>query len=238
MRTLLISISILAFSLSSFAQNLDKILNDHYKASAQDKMTKVSTIVTSGTNTYAAMGIETGFTLYQSRPNKLRVEADFQGQKIVQTFNGTTGWMYAPMMGMSEPQEMGSEELKTIMSQAEFQSPLWDYEARGKKLELVGSTDDGSAHKIKVLSAEGEEMTICISNKTSLITKVISLQNVNGAETAVEIEMKDYKTIKGIPTPHYLVTKMAGQISNTLTMTSIEFDNKLDAALFEKPAVE
>jgi len=239
MRKISISLAIFAFALSSLsAQNLDKILKDHYKAAAQDKVTKVKTITTSGKNVYAAMGLETGFTLYQSRPNKLRVEADFQGSKIIQTFNGTTGWMYAPAMGISQPQEMGNEELKTIMGQSEFESPLWDYKAKGKQLELLGSTEDGSAYQIKTVSAEGDEVTICISKKSSLITKTLLVQTVNGGDTVIEIEMKDYKTVKGIPTPHYLVTKMAGEITNTLTIESIEYDKNLDASLFEKPAVD
>lgn len=239
MRKLFISTSILAVSLCSLsAQNLDNILKDHYKASAQEKMMKVNSITTSGINTYAAMGMETGFTLYQSRPNKLRVEADFQGSKIIQTFNGTTGWTYAPVMGINEPQEMGAEELKTILSQAEFQSPLWDYKTKGKTLELLGETDDGSAHKIKVTSENGDELTICINKKTSLIAKIISVQSVQGQEAEVEVEMKDYKDVKGIPTPHYIATKMGGQVANTIKMTSIEFDKKLDNSLFEKPVIE
>jgi outer membrane lipoprotein-sorting protein len=239
MHKLFISTAILAFSLSTLsAQNLDNILKDHYKASAQEKMTKVSSITTSGINTYAAMGIETGFTLYQSRPNKLRVEAEFQGSKIIQTYNGTTGWMYAPAMGINSPQELGTEELKTIMSQAEFESPLWDYKSKGKSLELLGATDDGSAHMIKVRSENGDELTLCINKKTSLISKIISVQNVNGADAEIEVELKDYKDVKGIPTPHYMATKMAGQVANTIKMTSIEFDKKLDASLFEKPVVE
>ncbi len=239
MRKLFISTAILAFSLSSLsAQNLDNILKDHYKASAQEKMTKVTTITSSGINVYVAMGIETGFTLYQSRPNKIRIEADFQGSKIIQTYNGTTGWMYAPAMGISSPQELGTEELKTIMSQAEFQSPLWDYKSKGKTLELLGDTDDGSAYMIKVSSENGDDLTLCINKKTSLISKIISVYNVNGADSEIEVVMKDYKNVKGIPTPHYMATKMAGQVANTITMKSIEFDKKLDASLFEKPVVE
>ena len=132
MRILTISFAIAVFALSSLsAQNLDKILNDHYKASAQEKMTKIKTIRTSGKNVIATMGMETGFTLYQSRPNNLRVEADFQGSKIIQTYNGTTGWMYAPAMGINDPKELGTEELKSILTQAEFESPLWKYKEKG-----------------------------------------------------------------------------------------------------------
>lgn len=239
MRILTISFAIAVFALSNLsAQNLDKILSDHYKASAQEKMEKITSITTTGKNTLAAMGMETGFSLYQSRPNNIRVEADFAGSKIIQTYNGTTGWMYAPAMGITQPQEMGTNELQSILSQAEFESPLWDYKAKGKSVELVGVTEDGSAYMIKVVTAEGDEMTLCISKETSLISKIKSIQMAGGSATDLEVEMKDYKNVKGIPTPHYLVTKMAGQIVSTITIETVEYNKELDPSLFEKPVVE
>ena len=161
MRRLTFSFALAAFALTSLsAQDLDKILNDFYKASAQEKMAKINSITTSGKNTLAAMGMETGFTLYQARPNKIRVEANFAGQKVIQTYNGSTGWMYAPAMGIAQPQQLGTNELKSILSQAEIDSPLWNYKAKGKRVELVGDSEDGAAYVVKVISAEGDEMKI------------------------------------------------------------------------------
>jgi len=238
MRRLTISFVIALFAISLSAQDLNKILNDHYKASGQDKLAKISSVTISGKNTLVAMGMETGIKLYQARPNKLRVEADFAGQKIIQTYNGTTGWMYAPAMGISQPKQMGTEELKSIMTQAEIDSPLWDYKAKGKNVELLGSSADGSEYKIKVTDPAAEDMTIYINKETSLITKLQMTTMANGMEAEVEMEMKDYKVIKGIPTAHYMGTKMSGQVVSTITFESIEYNKPLDASLFEKPVIE
>lgn len=237
MRRLTISFIIAIFAITALsAQDLDKILNDHYKASGQDKLSKITSIAMSGK--LSAMGMETGIIIYQSRPSKLRVEADFMGSKMIQTYNGTTGWTYAPAMGVTEPREMGTEELKGILNQANMDSPLWNYKDKGNKVELLGASEDGSANMIKLTTAEGDEITIYISKKTSLMAKVITTQMAQGMENEIETELKDYKDVKGIPVAHYMGSKMGGQVVSAVTFESIEYNKALDASLFEKPVVE
>jgi len=237
MRRITVFFAIAAFAVTSVsAQDLDKILNDHFKASAQDKMSKISSVTIKGK--ISAMGMDMGITVYQARPGKFRMEADFAGSTLIQTYNGTTGWTYAPAMGIAQPQQLGAEELKSVVRQADMDSPLWDYKAKGNKLELLGSSDDGSAYKVKLTAPEGDVMTIFINKETSLISKMISTQFANGMDMEIETDVKDYKSVKGIPVAHYMATKMGGQVVSTITFDNVEYDQKLDAALFEKPVVE
>ena len=118
MRILFIAFSLLSLTLiTTNAQDLKTILDAHYKAAAQEKMEKIETITTKGKNMYSMAGLESGFSMYQARPNKLRIEAEVQGTQVIQTFNGETGWMYAPAMGISEPKELSGQELETILNQ-------------------------------------------------------------------------------------------------------------------------
>ena len=237
MRRLTISFVIAIFAITAMsAQDLDKILNDHYKASAQDKMSEITSTTMKGK--MVAMGMETEVTIIQARPHNLRIESAFMGSKMIQTYNGTTGWTYAPAMGITEPIEMGTEELKGILNQANMDSPLWDFKKKGNILELLGTSEDGSAYKIKLTKAEGDEMVLFISKETSLMSKVITSQNVNGMDAEIESVVKDYKTIKGIPVAHYMGSKMGGQTVVTVTFESIEFNKALDSSLFGKPVVE
>ena len=157
---------------------------------------------------------------------------------MIQTYNGTTGWTYAPGMGVTEPMAMGTEELKGVINQANMDSPLWDYKAKGNNVELLGSSADGKAHKIKLTSSEIGEVTVFISKETSLISKLITTQSAQGMDMEIETELKDYKDVKGIPTAHYIGSKMGGQPISTITFKSVEFNKALDASLFEKPVVE
>jgi len=239
MRRLTISLVLAAFALSSLAaQDLDKILNDHYKASAQDLMSNITSTTMKGKLNIVAMGMETEMTMYQARPSNFRMEMALMGSPMITTYNGTTGWTYAPAMGVTEPKEMGTDEVKAVLDQANMDSPLWNYKEKGNNLELLGTSEDGSAYKIKLTKAEGDEMVILISKETSLLSKLITHQSVNGMDTEIEMEMKDYKTIKGIPVAHYMGSKMSGQLFSTITFESIEFNKALDSALFGKPVVE
>jgi len=239
MRKLFISIVLTSFALSSVqAQNLEQILKDHFKASGQEKMTKVQTVVTVGKMTYVTAGMETSVTMYQSRPNKVRMEAQILGSRVVTTYNGTTGWMYAPAMGIAEPKEMESAEVNAVLQQVSFDSHLWNYKEKGNTLELAGSSDDGSAHKLKMTQKDGEVMTILIDKKSHLMIGTITQQVMGTTETKLENTMKDYKAVKGIQTPYYSSTKVNGELMMTMVIESIEYDKKIDPALFEKPVPE
>ena len=239
MRKLFIFSAIICFALSSAkAQNLDQILKDHNKASGQEKMTKIKTMVTVGKLSYVTAGMESAVTIYRARPNKVRVEASILGSKVIQTYNGTTGWVYAPAMGIAAPQELGAEELKVVLQQTSFESLLWNYKEKGSTLELVGSSEDGSAHKVKMTEKDGSEMIILIDKKSHLITGSLTKQMMGSAEAELETTMKDYKNVKGIQTPHYTSTKMDGELMMTMAIESIEYDKEIDASMFEKPVTQ
>ena len=237
MRRLTISFLIAVFAITVLsAQDLDKILNDHYKASAQEKMSKITSTTMNGK--LVVMGMETGVTIYQARPLKFRLEAEIMGSKMIQTYDGTTGWTYMPAMGVTEPTKMGTDELKGVLNQANMDSPLWDYKDKGNKVELLGASEDGSANIIKLTTAEGDEITVWISKETSLMSKVITIQMAQGMETEIETELKDYKVVDGIPTAHYMGSKMGGQVISAVTFESIEYNKTLDDSLFGMPVIE
>ncbi len=237
MRRLTISFVLAVFAITALsAQDLDKILSDHYKASAQDKISKITSTTMIGKS--VAMGMETQMAIYQARPNNFRLEVNVMDTKIINTYNGTTGWLYAPIMGVTEVREMTGDELKTVLQQSNMDSPLWDYKAKGNIISLTGTTEDGTAYMLKLTTAETDEMTICISKKTSLISKVMTTQMAQGMETEIEMEMKDYKVVKGIPVAHYMAAKVGGQVMSTTTFETIEYNKKLDPSLFGKPVIE
>ena len=92
MRNSLLMLALFAFQVSMDAQQLEEILQSHFKAAAQDKMGNIETIITHGKNRYSMGGIESSFIIYQARPNKIRIESQFQGSEVVQTYNGGANW--------------------------------------------------------------------------------------------------------------------------------------------------
>ncbi|MEN8158045.1 MAG: hypothetical protein ABFS10_13925 [Bacteroidota bacterium] len=216
------------------AQELFPILEAHYKAAAQEKMVKVQTITTRGKNVYSKTGFESGFTIYQARPLKLRVESDYQGSKVIQTYNGETGWQYAPAMGMPEPVEIKGQELETLLSQIQFENPLWNYSERGDTLAYADQDSEETDH-LALTTASGDIRHYFIDRESHLISRITTTRLLGGSETEIEILFNDYKSVKGIPFAHQVVTRMNGEVVATIYLEKVEVNKKIDPALFEKP---
>ena len=226
------------FCTSLLSQDIESILKEHYKASSAEKMAKVETIIVSGTNNLAMAGIESTFTAYQARPNLVRAEGEFQGSKVIQTYNGEQGWIYAPMMGIPEPKEMSGDELNALLSQAEFENALWNYQEKGHTVELVATQEEENVHQLKLTTSNGDVQDYMIDRKSYLINAIHTTQVMGGSENEIEILLSGYKNVKGIPVAHKVVTKMNGQVVTTLLIDKVEYNKKIDPSLFDKPSVE
>jgi len=220
------------------AQNLESILEEHYRAASQEKMAKMETMVTRGKSVFTSINMESPFTLYRSRPDKVRVESEYQGFRVVQTYNGEQGWIYAPGMGIPEPRKISGEELEMLLNQSAFENPLWNYEKRGYHLALVNESGKTEAYQLKITMKDGGEVFFFIDKKSQLITSYTTRQVLGGAENEIEVILDEYKNVKGIPVAHRTVTRMNGQVVTTVRVEDVEFNKKLDPSLFEKPARE
>ena len=224
------------------AQELASILEAHYNAAALERMQKVETIITTGKNSYATAGYESAFRIIQSRPNKLRIEGDYQGEKVIQASDGTIGWKYAPGMGVQEPTEIIGQELETLLSLVQFENPLWNYRERGATLEIVaqeGMTQHSMTEDHLVLTTSlGDIQHFFIDRESHLINSVKTSQPMGGSETEIEVVVEAYKSVKGIPFAHHVITKMNGQVVTTLIFEKVEVNRKIDPSLFEKPVAE
>lgn len=216
------------------AQDLSSILEAHYKAAAQEKMQKMESLITSGKSNYSMANFESAFKIYQSKPDKIRVEGDYQGATVIQTYNGEHAWNYAPTMGIPAPVEIKGKELKTLLSQFQFGSPLWNYADNGAEIELTESEDE-DAVLLLYTGAEGDVKYFSIDRESKLITSVKTSQLMGGAETEILVKMEAYKNAKGIPIARRVVTSMNGQVVSTLDIEKVELNRKIDPLLFEKP---
>ena len=238
MRLLLSALFCLTLPFSpSFAQDLESILEAHYHAAAMEKMQGVKTLITSGINSNSTASYKSEFRIYQARPGKIRVEGGDKDSKVIQTFNGTTGWVYAPALGVEEPTEIKGQELETLVSQVVFESPLWNYKEKGATIELVSNQED-TDHHLMLSSGESSVQHIYIDRESHLISSVRSSQVMGGSEKEMEVVIESYKTVKGIPFAVKVTTKMDGQMVTSTSIEKMEVNKKLNPSLFEKPNIK
>ena len=134
------------------AQTVDEIVAKNLAAKGgADKLKGIQTMRLTGT--ISARDMTAPFTISSKRPNLARQETQMQGVSMVRGFDGTTPWM----MMSGQVREITGPEAQATREQADFDSPLVDYRAKGNTVELVGpETVDGvKVYHLKVTTKAG-----------------------------------------------------------------------------------
>ncbi len=216
------------------AQNLKEVLDKHFKAVGQDKLTKVETYsIKAKVN---QMGMEIPLEMKMKKPNKLRMDMDIMGQKMVQVFDGEEGWVISPMIG-DEPQELTGAELDQAIAQADIEGELYNYEKKGHKVELIGkeNIDGTEMYNLKVTSNNGVVRNYYINADNYLVSQVKGSAVSMGQQINATQKMLDYKDFDGIK----IATKIVSETpmgDAEIIMEEVNFNVKLDDSMFEKPS--
>jgi hypothetical protein len=99
-----------AFALN--AQSLDEIISKYTAANKLDKIGNIKTIRISAKT--SVMGMDMPMEMWMKSPNKIKTVTSFNGQDIIQVFDGEKGYSVNPMAGSSSPVEMTPEQVKQI----------------------------------------------------------------------------------------------------------------------------
>ncbi|MEM1204432.1 MAG: hypothetical protein AAGN66_14460 [Acidobacteriota bacterium] len=188
-------------------------------------------------------GIEAPFTIYFKRPDKMRLEFQFQGMTAVQAYDGSEGWQVMPMMGSTEPAAMSEDELKRVRNQADFEGPLFNWAEKGHEVELIGKEEvEGTeAYKLKIKTAEGDEsFTFLDADHFLEFRQESSMTTPTGQELQTEVTFGDYKEVGDIVMYHSVEMKPVGApAGQVITFSSVEVNTgDVDDAMFTKPAAE
>lgn len=217
------------------AQTLEKVLSEHFKATGQEELNKVTSYVIKAK--VSQMGMEMPMLMKIKKPNMLYVEIDMQGQKMIQVYDGETGWMIAPWLS-PDPQVLEGEQLKQAIGQKNIiESELYNYKSKGHSAEFVGKVnmDGKETYKVKFTTADGTIKDYFIDANTNLATKVKAKVSANGQTVDVESNMMDYQKIDGITIPMKMeVGSPMG--TATIIMEEVKFNIDLDDSIFKQPA--
>lgn len=227
----------LAFAATAYmsAQDLEKILENHFKAIGQDKLLKIETIEATGKA--FSMGMETKLTMLNKRPNKIKVTIDFQGNQIIQAYDGETAWMINPMAGLPGPVELTGAEAAAFSESSDMDGQLWNYQEKGHQLELAGTEkiDDDDAYVLKLTKSTGNTDHYYLNKDSYLIMRVKSTSMMNGSEVNTESNLSDYRKVKGYMMPFATSQVIDGQMINSIIFEEVKVNEEIDDAVFTKP---
>lgn len=229
---------IFSMVISVQAQDLSEILDNYYETNGQASLSQIQTRTVTGR--IFQMGSEFAFVQTSKRPNLFHLEADIMGQKFIQAFNGTDGWMVAPFMGTNDPQDIPADQIKSIKREADFDGVLFNYEEKGIELSYEGIEDlEGSdVYKIKATYDNGDESFIFIDLETYVILKTEAKISMMGSEALTETFLSNYKMVDGTAIAFSIETKVNGQVQSQINIEKVEYGKEIDNKIFDRPVKE
>lgn len=231
----ILSVLFLVTTIPVQSQSLDDVLKQHFSAIGQDKLLKVNT--QKATGKIIQNGVEIPFTQLAKRPDKVRVEGTFQALTFVQTYNGKEGWSVNPFAGVTDPQPMPEDALKSMKYQSDIDGMLWNWKEKGYTVTLDGKEDmEGtSCYKIKLTTKDDDSFVFYIDSDSYIMIRSNTKIKVMGNESESDTYYSNYIQVEGIAVPGKIETKMNGQLAATVVIDKVELNIDLADSLFEKP---
>jgi hypothetical protein len=159
---------------------------------------------------------------------------DFNGTQIIQCYNATGGWQVNPMAGAADPTAMSDDEYKMGKDQIYVGGPLYNYAAKGNKIEMLPG--DAGSYKIKLTTKDNVDTTYTFDAKTFLIKSTVRKGQMQGQDVDITTNYSDYrKTDTGYLLPYEMDLDFGGQFQLSITIKKVELNKTIDPATFEMP---
>ena len=231
MKKLFLSVSFLLAIFVLNAQSLEEIINKYTIANKLDKVSGFKTIKITGK--ISMMNMDMQMDIWMKNPNKIKSVTSFNGQEIVQVFDGEKGYSINPMAGSNTPVEMTSDQIKEVIRNNMFQNYMANYLKEGKlTLEGEDAVNGKPAFKVKAALDGGNSAIMFIDKSTYLITKSIANVNQGGMAMSIESYPSEYTETSGILLPMKTTTSASGMEIVT-TFTKVEVDVPIEDSVFK-----
>ena len=228
-------LALLVVSATLHAQTADEIVNKHIAAiGGKDVIKSIKSQVVDADLSVMGSTLTSTSTILVGKGFKN--VANFNGQEIVQVLTPTGGWMINPLQGMTDPQPLPEEQVKAGQSALDLGGDLFDYAAKGSKIELAGTEkiEGIDAIKIKLTNKDGKEILYHLDPSTHYVIRRESTNTINGQDvTAITTFSNFKKTDIGYVMPYTTVSNQGFEI--TITVNKVEFNKEIDPKIFEMP---
>jgi outer membrane lipoprotein-sorting protein len=236
----------------AYGQTVDEIVAQNLKARGGVERLKALTS-TKVTADVEQQGTKIHQVVWAKRPNMMRKEMEATPPppspnratvppalgpiKVVIASDGNTVWMINPMMGEG-PQQIMGPQAETAKAQADFDSVLIDYKAKGHRVELVGTepVDGKPAYHLRIVTKGGLTQNYYLDVATGLEVRTSSTVDQNGDKTELVTDLSNYQTIDGFAVPFSMRQSVNGTTVAQMTIAKWEMNVPMDDSLFKMPA--
>lgn len=209
------------------AQSLDEIVKKYTEANKLDKVANMKTIKI--TASMSLMGMDMPMVMWMKNPNKIKSVTTFNGQDMIQVFDGEKGFVVSPMTGSTEPVEMTPDQVKQTLRSSMFQNYMATYLKNGQ-LKLAGEENvkDKPAYKIEATVEGGTVIDMFIDKSSYFLVKTAT--TVSGV--TMESYPTDYTETNGVMIPMKTSTSAQG-MDILINFTKVEVDLPMEDSIFK-----
>lgn len=183
--------------------------------------------------------VQLPFVLDMKRPEKSRVEIEFDGKTALQVYDGTNGWKVRPFLNRRDVEPFTADESKSQVGKWDLDGPLLDCAAKGTKVGLEGveAVEGHNAYKLKLTTKDGVVQHIWIDAQSFLDVKVEGTpRRMDGRLRTVSVYQRDFRSVQGLLIPFVLETAVDGYPdTHKMLIEKVTVNPQLDDTLFAKP---
>jgi hypothetical protein len=214
--------------------SVETIVKKHIAALGGEKLLRAGTSITF-TVTGEKMGKTFTKTVWQARPNKLRVDIVSYDGPMSKGFDGKVAWM---KKGDAKAEALSAEDTASMQTNAQFEEPLLDYAKKGTAVKLIGMADvkGTQTYDIEVTFKTGEVEHHFLDASTFLLVKrTFTGKDKDGKAAAMSVRFGDYKKVQGRMVNHSVEWDSDDGKSYKSVVSKVGFNKKVDAKLFAMP---
>ena len=242
--TLLAGVAVFAMAGAAAAQapmTADQLIAKHIAArGGLDKLRAIKSLHFSGDMLVDFGGGSVKLVVDETlaRGGKMRQDATIQGLTIVQAYDGSHGWQIQPFGGRKDAEALSPDDSKDLAEQADIDTALVDYAAKGSRVEYLGTEDmDGTAaYKLRVTEKSGDQLTYFIDTDSLMVIREQTKRTLHGHDSIGITDLGDYEQIGGVYFPFQIEAYQPGSTQKTiLSFSKGEANVSADDALFAMP---
>jgi hypothetical protein len=215
--------------------SVDELIEKHIAAvGGREALSKVSSVVMTGSFELPAMGASGTITIYQKAPNKRLSVINIDGfGEIFQGFDGERGFSISPMGSIDMTGQMLEDAKRDATMHAELHlKELYPkIEVKGK-----GKAGDRDAWIVVMTPEKGNPVTAWFDAETFLMLKTSGVRVTDQGEAEIESEFGDFREVPetGMKAPHLIRQKLpVGEV--ILRITDIKANVDIPDSKFAKP---
>jgi hypothetical protein len=228
------SFSLLTMS-ASLAQTADQIMAKHIAAvGGMAKIKGVRTARYEQSMTMQGIPVKTITTAIVGKAARSDVRV---GKETITTvYNGETGWVLNPMMGLRSPQDIPAEQARMGKGTTEVTGLQLAYgKARSYPVKYMGKETQAGKSVLHLTMTRPEALVDYYLDPATYLIVGTRTHVVSGKQSVDATgSFADYKRIDGLMLPMQTTITINGQAIATKTV-SLSLNQPVDSAIFNKP---